>query len=305
MTHSLPEALNQFLTYLRVERNLSSRTIEAYQYDLEKFRIFVEQYFRMLPTLPRIIPEVIREYLSKLQAERNYRSASLARRISSLRSFFRFLTEQEYLKTNPMLAIRSPKLAKKLPIYLTAEELKRLLTAPENKTWRDRRDRTILVLLAMTGIRLQELASLNVDDVNLRAGLTPAGPAGEIRVLGKGAKERVIPLNATAVQALQDYLDMRPYTENPALFLNKFKRRLFPRTIDKKLKHYALKAGIKRAKISPHKLRHTFATLLHSGDVDILEIQRLLGHSNITSTAIYTHTNMKRLRTAVDKLDNL
>ena len=124
-------------------------------------------------------------------------------------------------------------------------------------------------------------------------------------MLGKGAKERVIPLNATAVQALQAYLEMRPYTENPALLLNKFKRRLFPRTIDKKLKKYALKAGIKRARISPHKLRHTFATLLHSADVDLLEIQRLLGHSNITSTAIYTHTNIKRLKTAVDKLDKL
>jgi len=129
--------------------------------------------------------------------------------------------------------------------------------------------------------------------------------AGSIRVLGKGAKERVIPLNATAVRALQAYLEMRPYTENPALFLNRFKRRLFPRTIDKKLKKYALKAGIKRARISPHKLRHTFATLLHSGDVDILEIQRLLGHSSILSTAIYTHTNIKRLKTAVDKLDKL
>lgn len=297
--------MDEFLRYLRVERNLSPRTIRAYQYDLDKFRIFVEQHFRMLPTLPRINSEEIREYLSKLQAERNYRSTSLARRIASLRSFFRFLTEQGYLKTNPMLSIRSPKLAKKLPIYLTAEELKRLLMAPENKTWRDKRDQAILVLLAMTGIRLQELASLNVDDVNLQAGLTSAAQAGTIRVFGKGAKERVIPLNATAVQALQAYLEMRPYTENPALFLNKFKQRLFPRTIDKKLKKYALKSGIKQAKISPHKLRHTFATMLHAGDVDILEIQRLLGHSNITSTAIYTHTNVKRLKTAVDKLDNL
>ncbi len=305
MTRSLPEAVDEYLRYLRVERNLSPRTIRAYQYDLDKFRIFQEQHFRMLPTLPRINTEDIREYLSKLQAERNYRSTSLARRIASLRSFFRFLTEQDYLKTNPMLAIRTPKLAQKLPIYLTTGELKRLLTAPENKTWRDKRDQAILVLLAMTGVRLQELASLDVDDVNLQAGSTPAGVGGTIRVLGKGAKERLMPLNATAVQALQAYLEMRPYTENPALLLNKFKRRLFPRTIDKILKRYALKAGIKRAKISPHKLRHTFATLLHSGDVDILEIQRLLGHSSILSTAIYTHTNIKRLKTAVDKLDKL
>jgi site-specific recombinase XerD len=305
MTRSFPEAVDEYLRYLRVERNMSSRTISAYRYDLDKFRIFLEQHFRMLPTLPRINVEVIREYLSTLQAERNYRSTSLARRISSLRSFFRFLTEQDYLKTNPMLTIRTPKLAKKLPIYLTAEELKRLLMAPEKKTWRDQRDRAILVLLAMTGIRLQELASLDLDSVNLQTGSTPAGMGGTIRVLGKGAKERVIPLNETAVQALQAYLEMRPYTENPALLLNKFKRRLFPRTIDKILKKYALKAGIKRAKISPHKLRHTFATLLHSGDVDILEIQRLLGHSSITSTTIYTHTNIKRLKTAIDKLDDL
>lgn len=196
-------------------------------------------------------------------------------------------------------------MAKKLPIYLTAEELKLLLIAPENRTWRDKRDRAILALLAMTGIRLQELTSLNLDALNLHPPLTPDAPTRSIRVLGKGAKERLIPLNSTAVQALQAYLEMRPPTENPALLLNKFKQRLFPRTIDKILKKYALKAGITRAKISPHKLRHTFATLLHLSNVDILEIQPLLGHSNISSTAIYTHTNINRLKTAVDKLDNL
>lgn len=286
--------VKSFLMYLTVERNLSPRTVKAYSHDLKNFQSFLEKKYNSPPPLSKITTEMLRDYFAELHLDRGYKGTSLARKVSSLRSFFRFAIEQNYIKINPMTPIRNPKLPKRLPTYLTPEELKRLLTAPGNKKWLEMRDRAILVLLAMTGIRLQELVDLDVDSVDLKN--------QTLRVFGKGRKERIIPLNDVAVMVLKDYLNVRPIVQDKALFINRNGKRLIGRTIEKKVKKYALLSGLPTKKISPHKLRHTFATLLYHNEVNLLEIQALLGHSSITSTQIYTHTDTRRLREAVEKL---
>jgi len=291
----LKSAKKNFLMYITVERNLSPRTVKAYAHDLNNFHKFVAEKMGSEPSLSKLSIDLIRDYFASLHIDRDYKGISLSRKVSSLRSFFRYCLEQEYIKVNPMARIRNPKLPKRLPVYLTADELKRLLTAPGAQKWLDIRDRAILALLAMTGIRLQELVDLNIDSVDM-AGHT-------LRVFGKGRKERIIPLNDPALMVLKDYLNVRPPVQDTALFINRNGKRLIGRTIEKKVKKYALLAGLPSKKISPHKLRHTFATLLHHKEVDLLEIQMLLGHASITSTQIYTHTNTRRLRDAVEKIE--
>ncbi|MCD6384167.1 tyrosine recombinase XerC [Candidatus Sumerlaeota bacterium] len=286
--------IKSFLMYITVERNLSPRTVKAYSHDLKHFQRFLEKKYDSPPPLSKITTDMLREYFAELHLDRGYKGISLARKVSSLRSFFRFAVEQNYIKINPMTPVRNPKLPKRLPTYLTAEELKRLLTAPGNKKWLEVRDRAILVLLAMTGIRLQELVELDIDNVDLKN--------QTLRVFGKGRKERVIPLNDVATMVMKDYLHVRPIVEDKALFINRSGKRLIGRSIEKKVKKYALLSGLPTKKITPHKLRHTFATLLYHNEVNLLEIQALLGHSSITSTQIYTHTDTRRLREAVEKL---
>ncbi len=245
-----------------------------------------------------------------MQMDNNYRSATVSRIISTLKSFFRFCVEQRYLEISPADLIRLPKQPKKLPIYLVSEELKKLLDAPDRDTFIGIRDYAILVTLGFTGIRRQELISANVDDVNFSH--------SSLKVFGKGAKERLVPLNNWVLDALRAYMDQRPITETRALFININNRRgglkgrpegddrrLSPVTVHKIVKKYVRLACVGNSKISPHKLRHTFATLLHMNNVDILEIQKLLGHAAITSTQIYTHTHSDRLKKAVDTLDDI
>jgi site-specific recombinase XerD len=288
-------AKKEFLTYITVERNLSPRTIKAYSHDLKNFEAFLGENHKSVKSLTKITTEILREYFAQLHLDRSYKGISLARKVSSLRSFFRFANERGYVKINPMSPVRNPKLPRRLPVYLTQDELKKLLTSPGNKKWIDIRDRAILVLLAMTGIRLQELVQLDVDSIDL--------DNLSVRVFGKGRKERIIPLNAVAAMVLQDYLKVRPVVQDKALFVNRNGKRLIGRTIEKKVKRYAMLAGLPSRSISPHKLRHTFATLLHQNEVDLLEIQALLGHASITSTQIYTHTSSRRLRDAVDTIE--
>ena len=288
------EALARFDTFLRVERNLAPRTRDAYQYDLTRFAEWLLARDRGLMKLAAIRPQDIKDYLSFLQSKHSYKSASLCRVISSLRQFFGFCIENGILPNSPAEHIRNPKNPKKLPIFLTERDLRQLFAAADPSNFKGARDYCILVMLGMTGVRLKEIVGLDVADADLDS-LT-------IKVLGKGRKERLVPLNQLAVGALRAYLRVRPYSDDKALFLNRFGKRLSGRMIENLVKEYCLRAGISRDGVSPHKLRHTFATLLHLNDVDILEIQRLLGHASIVSTQIYTHTNTRRLRSAVDRL---
>lgn len=294
MAGEFKSIVKDFLLYLTVERNLSAQTVKAYAHDLKNFQSFLQKQFKESPAVAKITTEILRSYFAELHLGRNYKGISLARKVSSLRSFFRFAAERNYIKSNPVAPVRNPKLPKRLPFYLTQEELKRLLTAPGNKSWLEIRDGTILVLLAMTGIRLQELVTLDVEDVDLKN--------QTLRVFGKGRKERIIPLNSVATMVLSDYLKARPVVTDKALIINRRGKRLIGRTVEKIIRRYALLAGLPTKKVSPHKLRHTFATLLHQREVDLLEIQALLGHSSITSTQIYTHTDARRLRRAVEKI---
>ncbi len=294
MARGLLSSINEFLSYLQVERNLSPRSVAGYSHDLMKVTSFLLTKYGKEPLLNDITTADIRDFLAYMQIKRKVRSHTLSRKISCLRTFFAFLMMQKYLSSNPMDTIQTPKLAKKLPIYLTETELQRLLGMPNREKTSGKRDFAILMLFSYTGMRLSELTSLNLDSINESNKF--------LRVMGKGSKERMIPLILPVIEALNEYIDVRYMTEDKALFLSNRNTRITNRMVEFIVDKYRAMAGIPREKFSPHKLRHTFATLLHSKDVDILDIQALLGHSSIATTQIYTHTNPKRLQKAVEKL---
>ncbi|MBI1784421.1 tyrosine-type recombinase/integrase [Candidatus Sumerlaeota bacterium] len=295
MALAFHEILAQYEQFLRVEKNLSEKTRRAYLYDLTRFQEFLIHLFGKTPEIARVTPDSIREYLNHLQVERSYRSTTLSRTIASIRIFFEFCVMRGWIGASPAAHLHNPKQPKKLPIYLVQGELTKLLEAPDRNEHGGARDFTIMAVLAFTGTRLSEIVGLNVQDINLEQ--------RSIRVMGKGRKERMIPLNEFVFKAVNEYLDVRGHADSPALFLNRFGDRLSGRSVENIIRKYALMAGVFKDRLSPHKLRHTFATLLHANDVDVLEIQALLGHSSITSTQIYTHTSSSRLRSAVGKLD--
>lgn len=296
MSILLSAAMAQFDRYLQVERNLSPATREAYQFDLQKFKEFLIRTKGTEPTLEKVGTDSIKDYLHYLQGTRGYKSTTLSRVIASIRVLFEFAVMQNMVESSPAAYIHNPKLPKKLPIYLVDSELKKLLSAPDSGDVMGRRDFAILVTLGFTGMRRQELVGMDLSSIDLER--------RTIRVMGKGSKERLIPMNEFVFNAINNYMDVRPVTGHAdAVFLNRQGGRLTGRSIVNIVRKYVRKAGIGKEKISPHKLRHTFATLLHMNDVDILEIKNLLGHSSITSTQIYTHTNSNKLRSAVDRLN--
>ncbi len=288
----------EFDQFLRVERNLSPATRRAYQYDLQKFKEYLIQAIKSEPVVGRVATQHIKDYLAFLQGRRNYKSTTLSRTIASIRVFFEYCVQQKHVEASPATYIHNPKLPRKLPIFLIESELRKLLAAPDSSDSWGVRDYTILVTLGFTGMRRQELVGLNLDCIDLER--------RTVRVLGKGSKERLIPMNPFVMETLNRWLELRPATgDAEAVFLNRLGQRLTGRSILNIVKKYVRKAGITKDKISPHKLRHTFATLLHLNEVDILEIKSLLGHASITSTQIYTHTNTSKLRIAVESLNNV
>lgn len=287
--------LDDFEQYLRVEKNLADKTRTAYLYDLNRFRGFMLGFRGTMPPVDKITAADIREYLNYLQVEKRYKSTTMARVIASIRIFFEFCVMREFLEMSPAAHLHNPKQPKKLPVYLVKGELAKLFQSPDRTTPAGLRDYTILVTLAFTGCRLSELVGLDVDAINLEQ--------RSLRVTGKGRKERMLPLNDFVFEALNEFLNIRTNIDTRALFLNKFGNRISGRSIENIVRKHALNAGVFKDRLSPHKLRHTFATLLHANDVDVLEIQSLLGHSSITSTQIYTHTSSSRLKAAVNKLD--
>lgn len=296
MSLLLSAAMAEFDRYLQVERNLAPATREAYQFDLQKFKEFLIRTKGAEPAINRVATDSIKEYLHYLQATRSYKSTTLSRVIASIRVLFEYAVMQGMVETSPAAYIHNPKLPKKLPIYLIDSELKKLLSAPDPGNVMGCRDFAILVTLGFTGMRRQELVGMDLNSIDLER--------RTIKVMGKGSKERLIPMNDFVFNAINQYLEVRPVTgDGEAVFLNRQGGRLTGRSIVNIVRKYVQKAGIAKEKISPHKLRHTFATLLHMNDVDILEIKSLLGHSSITSTQIYTHTNSNKLRSAVDRLN--
>ncbi len=297
MAVSYTELLGRFEQWLRVERNLAERTRAAYIYDLSCLQEHLTLLVGRTPRPDQISAEMLREYLNYLQMERSCRSARIARVISSIRGFFAFALDHGIVDQSPAARLRTPKQPKRLPVYLVPQEVVRLLETPDRSEVLGRRDRAILTILTFTGTRLSEIVGINLRDLDM-ANQT-------VRVLGKGSKERMIPLNQLVIAAVNEWLEVRPFSDCPALILNRFGGRLTGRSIENIVRRHALAAGIFKDGVSPHKLRHTFATLLHANEVDLIEIQKLMGHASIASTQIYTHTNIGKLHSAVRKLDNL
>lgn len=286
----------EFLTYLRVERRFSKRTIDEYAIDLRLFMEFIAQETGAI-RIEEITLPLLRRYLLYLEEQRGNGPALRSRRVSSLRTFFNYLVSEGYIKTNPALKLSKPKLDKKLPVYLTVEECERLIQVMVENCTHSLRNATIVKLLLSTGIRISELLGLSIHDVSLTR--------REIKVMGKGSKERIVPLASGIWEQLSQYIQARPETSEEALFLTlnggKYKR-IAKTTIADIFRKYAKLAGIEGKHVTPHKLRHTFATILYQNKVDIIELQQLLGHSSIATTQIYTHTNKERLRSAVEKM---
>ncbi|MDD4953469.1 MAG: tyrosine recombinase XerC [Candidatus Omnitrophica bacterium] len=280
--------IEKFIRYLEIEKNYSRHTILNYRLDLKSFQEFLGPI-----ELEKIDYLTLRKYLAALR-EKSLASRSIARRLSALRSFFRFLARDGYLKVNPILSISSPKSEKHLPQFMTEEEVKKLIEsafAKNDSDLRGLRDRAVLETFYSTGIRISELAALSLDDVDFIGGV--------VTVKGKGKKERMVPIGDTATMAIRKYLQKRK-KESPALFLNRSARRITDRGIRNIVGKYIRLAGLK-SKVCPHTFRHSFATHLLNRGADLRTVQELLGHANLATTQIYTHLTTERLKSVYDK----
>jgi tyrosine recombinase XerC len=236
----------------------------------------------------------LRRYLAELRAK-NYSKRTVARKLASLRSLFRFLYREGHIKKNPITAITTPKLDKKLPVFLDVNKVERLLQSPPGDTAAGLRDRALLETLYSTGIRVSELVGLDVDDVDFISGV--------VKVFGKGRKERIVPIGEPALRAMRSYMDKRTEAkvrDRDAVFLNKSGRRLTDRSVRRVIDKHIKVCSIAE-RVSPHSLRHSFATHLLDRGADLRSVQELLGHMNLSTTQIYTHVTMDRLKNVYDK----
>jgi integrase/recombinase XerC len=274
--------LNSFLGSLKSERNFSPYTLINYRIDLLRFLAFIDGRGTPLFSLDRL---AARDFLYDLEKQK-YSRRSLARKISAVRSFFRWLIREGKLKQNPFELISTPKLTKRLPNFLYLEEVNKLLGVIDKA-----RDAALFELLYSSGIRVSEAVKLNLSDLDLAE--------GEVRVMGKGSKERISLMGRQAVKALARYIKERNKGESKAVFLNRSGSRLTARSIERLIKFYAKAAGIDKP-LTPHTLRHTFATHLLSGGADLRTVQELLGHSSLSTTQVYTHISKERLKSVYD-----
>lgn len=276
-----------FLRYLAVERGASPHTLRSYRADLADCAAYLAA--QGLGGLARADARVLRAYLADLHA-RGLQRSSMGRRLAALRSFYRFLVRRGRAKANPAAQLPTPRLAERLPGYLPIDESEALLRADFGRTPAGRRDRAILELLYATGVRVAELAGLDVGDVDLRE--------GAVRVFGKGGKERVVPLGRKAAGAIRAYLGGRE-ARSGALFRNARGGRLTARSLHRIVRARARAAGVRR-RVTPHTLRHTFATHLLDAGADLRLIQELLGHARLGTTQRYTHVSADRLMKVYD-----
>ena len=284
--------IDRFQQFLAVERNLSSHTCAAYRRDLDEFHAFLATHGGAESTvLTRIDHLLLRRYLAELH-KRNQRT-SIARKLSALRTFFRYLVREGVLPGNPAEAVATPKRNRYLPKTLSVDEATALMDRGHGPTLLALRDRAILELLYSSGLRVSELTGLNVGGLDLRERL--------VRVLGKGRKERIVPVGRKAHQALGAYLEARgAVDDDQPLFTNHRGGRLTPRSVQRHLKVRLLKAGVLKD-ISPHALRHSFATHLLDGGADLRAIQELLGHASLSTTQRYTQVSVDQLMAVYDR----
>jgi integrase/recombinase XerD len=277
-----------FLDYLKVEKGLSRNTILSYGQDLKKYFDYLKD--KNIVTPQKVTRKDISDFLFSLRTVSL--PVSIARSLSTIKSLHKFLTREKITNSNPTDLIESPKIDKKIPSFLTFEEVTRILKAPDTRDARGIRDKAILELMYATGLRVSEVSSLKLIDVNREVGF--------IKCKGKGSKERIVPLGKIAAEFITKYLDLaRPQLLHKKistfLFLAQGGRSLSRQSIWKLIKKSVKSAGIKK-RVSPHTLRHSFATHLLEGGADLRSVQEMLGHASITTTQIYTHINQSRLK---------
>lgn len=291
------EALAEFLHHLSAEKNASAHTVKSYREDLTQAVDFFLQYLGNPTAKPRqISTRLVRAFLAHL-SEKGYARSTIARRLAAVRSWFRFLCRQGTLPTNPAHGLRGPRQEKRLPKVLDTQQVTTLVETPPEGGPLEVRDRAILEVLYSGGLRVAELAGLNLDDLDLAGGLAT--------VRGKGRRERLVLLGPPAVEALNAWIAVRlavspRAARQEALFLNRFGGRLTTRSVGRMLEKYVAKAGV-GADTTPHTLRHTFATHLLDAGADIRGVQELLGHKSLATTQIYTHVSTQRLRDSYDR----
>ena len=291
-------AIDRFLTYLRVERNASDLTVKSYREDLGLLADYLaESRGGDCPGPEEIAVLDLRGYVSSLH-ESGYAKSTIARRLASMRSFFRFGQREGWTKTNPAKPLRNPRKGRSLPHFLSAEDLGRLFEAPPADEPMGLRDRALLETMYSAGLRISELVGLDDGDVDFAGAL--------VRVRGKGRRERLAPIGTYATRALKRWLKVRklhpqhpPGPEAP-VFVNKFGRRITTRSVARMLEKYLKLTGLDQ-RTTPHSLRHSFATHLLDGGADIRSVQELLGHKSLVTTQIYTHVSTSALREAYQK----
>ena len=277
--------IEKYIRYLEIEKNASEHTMLNYGKDLNEFKKFLgESQVENADYL------TLRKFLAVLK-ERNLKSRTIARKLSCLRSFFRFLNREGFLKNDPTSSISSPKLERHLPIFMTEDEVGRLIESPQAEEPSGLRDKAILETFYSTGIRISELVGLNLENIDFFSSV--------VKVMGKGKKERMVPIGDKALRAIRDYIDYRK-RQTQAVFLNKNGIRITARGVRMVLDKYIQRTAL-REDISPHSLRHSFATHLLNRGADLRSVQELLGHANLSTTQIYTHLTTEKLKSVYDK----
>jgi len=285
----MKQLLKKFLDYLSLQKNCSANTVKGYRRDVLQFINFLKK--KKINSFKSISYEDILSYLGYLR-NYGYSETTIGRKVASLKSFFKFLSARKIIKSNPVALLSSPKKPDRLPDFLTVEEVEKILNIPSEKNWQSLRDKAILELLYSTGIRVGELTSLKIGDIDFFQEL--------IKVKGKGKKERIVPVGSYALKALIEYIEKRPNKKEKNVFLNKYGKPLTERSVERIIDKYSKKAGIGK-KITPHTFRHTFATHMLDRGADLRTVQELLGHERITTTQIYTHLTVERLKEFYNK----
>jgi len=294
--HGVPQCreIELYLSEIQHARNYSEHTLRAYRTNLTEFAEFLNGL-----GVPLVEAEgmAVRSFLASLR-ERELSRPTIARKLSAIRSLYKFLATRGTCPVNPLVGLRTPRLRRKLPRFLDEKEVRRLVESPDTSTLAGLRDRAILETLYSTGMRVGELVGMNVGDADF---LSEA-----IRTRGKGKKERLVPVGRIALAAVEEYLERRRLAEktrlqpSTPLFINKLRTRLTARSVNRILKKYILTVGLK-GRITPHTLRHTFATHLLNRGADLRSVQELLGHEHLSTTQIYTHVTTERMRKVYDR----